>query len=136
MRCRLGPNAATVRLSCLFGRTAARQGDTEANFAEGRCLTALNGIGQDGLERPIALRQDRRTNLRLSHSGLRQAREDMIDALFHQLTTAFRLRSGRQGCTECCNGDCRRECGYRGSDVLPLMPLHVCGPALITLTVS
>jgi hypothetical protein len=68
-------------------------------------------------------------------SGLRQAREDLIDALFHQLATTFRLRSGGQGCTECRNGECRRECGYRGSDVLPLMPLHVCGPALIILTV-
>src|SRR5215212_4882306 len=131
-----GPDAPMVCLGRFLRCTAARQGDTEANLAEGRCLPALNGIGQDGLERPIALRQDRRTDLGFGCSGLRQAREDMIDASLHQLATALRLRSRGQGCTECRNGECRRECGCRGSDVLPFMPLHVCGPQLATLTVS
>ena len=136
MRCRSGPNAPPILLSRLLRCTAARQGDTETDLAEGRSLPALNRIGQDGLERPIALRQDRRANLGFGYSGLRQAREDLIDALFHQLATTFRLRSGRQGYTECRNGGRHRECGYRGSDVLPFMPLQVCGPALIILTVS
>jgi len=88
-------------------RTAPSQGDAEANLAEGRSLPALNGISQGGLERPIALGQHRWTDLGLSRSGLGQAREDMIDALLHQLATAFRLRSGGQGRAQRRNDDRR-----------------------------
>ena len=96
-----------VGLCRLLRGTAARQGDTEANLAEGRSLPALNGISQGGLERPIALGQHRRTDLGLSRSGLGQAREDMIDALLHQLATAFRLRRGGQGRAQRRNDDRR-----------------------------
>jgi len=98
-----------VGLCRLLRGTAARQGDTEANLADGRSLPALNGIGQGGLERPVALGQHRRTDLGLSRSGLDQAREDVIDALLHQLATAFRLRRGGQGRAQCRDGSCRRE---------------------------
>ena len=44
-----------VGLRRLLCGTAARQGDAEANLAEGRSLPALNSISQGGLERPVAL---------------------------------------------------------------------------------
>jgi hypothetical protein len=123
-----GPDAPPILLGGFLHGTAARQGDAEANLAEGRSFTALNGISQDGLERPIALRQDHRTNLGFGGSGLRQTCEDLIDAVFHQLPTAFRLCGGGQGCTKHRNHGHCRECCYRGSDMLPLMLLHVCDP--------
>ena len=50
-----GPDAPPVFLGRFLRGTAASQGDAEANLAEGRSLTALNGSGQNSLERAIAL---------------------------------------------------------------------------------
>ena len=60
----------------------------------------------------------------------------MIDTLFHQLATAFCLRSGGQPRTKRRNGGRRRECDDCGWSVPSLRSLHVCGPALVTLTIS
>src|SRR3954465_8670860 len=60
----------------------------------------------------------------------------MIDTLFHQLATAFCLRSGGQPRTKRRNGGRRRECDDCGWSVPSLRSLQVCGPALVTLTIS
>ena len=61
-RCEPRPDPPAILLRGFLGRAAAGQSEAERDLAEVRGLAAFDGVGQDGLQRAVALGQDRRTD--------------------------------------------------------------------------
>jgi hypothetical protein len=63
-----------------------------------RSLAALNGLGQGGAQRPVALEENGRADLSFISSRACEPRQHPLDTLLHRLAARGRVDGGGQRC--------------------------------------